>query len=172
MDDAWGKLILGRSDDCDCDFEQLVVSLNKFEWERGRETWKLSTDGDENVIHFGVGQYPLTVPRRVTAFFYEEEGSPPPIDNPSLQEREAAYFVDDRNVSLTELARELSRHIRSGSIELACVGHKKSIYVFFSRAIICSDGTATRNYIAVDHDGGSYETSECIALRDSQPLFE
>ena len=151
MSDAYGILMLHTSKEFEADFDGLVNSLNKFEWNNSGDIWRKYEEANVYFIDledpWGNPQYPTVFPREITGVILKDgNGIERLRENPTTEEIEDAWrVVTDDYPSLEAITRKLSQHIRKGHIEISCVANDKAHYSYMETLTIRSDGTASRS---------------------------
>jgi hypothetical protein len=151
MSDAYGKLMLHTSEEFEADFDGLLESLNKFEWNNSGDTWKKYVAANGCFIdlddQWGDPQYPTVFPKEIMGVTSKDEnGIETFIENPTAEEIEDAWdVITDDYTTLETIAKKLSQHIRKGHIEISCVANEKARYFYMENLTIRSNGTASRS---------------------------
>lgn len=165
MADAYGMMILNPSKDLDCDFDGLIESLNRYEWNSSGNKWvKKISDGEISVEMdcFGLDQvqYPTVYPNEFKGVVIKtSDGKEQFINNPTDEEFDYAFRYIYTQTTLKQLAQDISQKITNGNIEISSVCNEKKRYIRTDDLIICSDGTATRTSKTIG-DGYDEEFSE------------
>lgn len=171
MADAYGTLMLHTSKEIDCDYDGLVSALNKFSWNNSGDIWKKY--GEDNNFYidltsgWGSSQYPTVFPREMTGIILKNtNGIERFVENPTEEEIKDAWdVIFDDDPLLEKISKQLSRHIRSGHIEISCVANEKARYAYMETLTIRSDGSALRGRSI--SGGGSTEEFKEVYPEDS-----
>jgi len=158
MADAYGMVTFSKSDDCNLDSENLKECLNQFEWDNSGARWCISNSGNIYLDEYSFDrpQYPTAIPKEIQAYelgdkkfegefiFYQKSAGEMTEDDWDLVV--GSNYVP---ISLQRLSDLISPIIKSGWIEIACVGNEKARYVYFEVLRIYADGRAyTKNHIS------------------------
>jgi hypothetical protein len=160
MADAYGMMILNQSENLVCDIDELIESINCYQWNNSGIQW-IKNDDDEggipilmNCHGYDKVQYPSVFPDEITGVILEDEdGTERFIENPTEEEFENHSDLISDTVSLEDLAKEISQHIKKGQIEIASTCNEKHRYVRLDRLVIKCDGSAYRSRSLI---GGEY----------------
>lgn len=142
MADAYGAVVLAKSDDCILDDELMLFTLNKYEWADGE--WEFH-DKDKSYWFATVPiQYPSVLP-----YLYDEA-------------------TDDNNpLTLEQFSQAFWPCVKKGSITIAATENEKSRYVDFESVTIDSDGCVTYVY---HHVGTSPDFSSSNIFEEYSPI--
>ena len=159
MADAYGMMVLRQSKDLVCDFDKLIESLNNFEWNNSQVGWKKGEYwGGDTMVHmdcdgYSKVQYPSVFPDEFKGIILkDDDGTERFIENPTKEEFDDHWDLIYEATSIERLARELSKNIQHGEIEISCVSNEKQRYVHMERLIIRSDGSAFRSLTRIGHE--------------------
>lgn len=159
MADAYGMMILNQSKNLICDFDDLIDSLNSYQWNNSGIEWvkNKSIDGGIPILMNCHGydkvQYPSVFPDELKGVVLKEkDGTERFIENPTEEEFDDHWDLVYDSVPLEKLAKDISKHIKVGQIEISSVCNEKHRYVQMDRLVITSEGTANRRRIRVGSD--------------------
>jgi len=146
MSDAYGTIVLAKSDNCVIDQRNLLVELNGYAWGNHNTEW-IFGDDDLPSMKSQCIQYP-------TVFNLRKQFHPSLQEVHYFNENEVDFAEEndsDNYPSLKEIATVLSPHIHSGWIEIAAVANEKCCYVYFERLKVLPNfrGMRSRRVVSV-----------------------
>lgn len=154
MASALGMMILNKSEDLVCDFDQLIESLNMYQWNNGGVGWTKVQHIDKEIsIHLKCDgydrvQYPSVFPDELKGvILIDDDGVERFIEDPTREEFESHVDLVFDTAPLGVIAEDISKHISQGQIEIASTCNEKHRYVQMDQIIVKSDGSAFRKRI-------------------------
>jgi hypothetical protein len=151
MADAYGMMIINQSENIVCNFDELVDSLNSYRWNNCGTEWMKNEilDGRIPILMNCHGydkvQYPSVFPDELKGVVLkDQDGNERFIEDPTEEEFDDHWDVIYDNVPLGKLAKDISKHIKVGEIEISSVCNEKHRYVQMDRLVIRSNGSAYR----------------------------
>ena len=151
MANALGMMILNQSEDLVCDFDQLIESLNMYEWNNQGVGWVKVQHMDEEISillkcdGYDRVQYPSVFPDELKGVIgMGDDGVECFIQDPTEEEFESHIDLVFDTAPLEVIAKDLSKHISQGQIEIASTCNEKHRYVQMDQLIVKSDGSAYR----------------------------
>jgi hypothetical protein len=165
MADAYGTLVMSKSEDCRLDVHGFVNELNLFKWDNESGKWQYEDD----FIFFDtdVAQYPTVFPSRLSEIRCFCENTDTNYTKASLSEMsdqdwenwEETVFEE---CELIDIKNSLSKYINSGWVEIACVSNEKQRYINFGLLRIEANGLATRKMYISGPVTGSHSDIETV----------
>ncbi len=151
MSDAYGKIQISISNQCELNITPFISELNKFEWDRGYGRW-IERDGEISYSD-ECSQYPSVFPRHPMLLN---------VKNSQNDNSEQKYFTELRNgeflelnnseqdkyydsptCSLSFISNSLAKHMMSGWVEISCFATQKGNR-YEQRLRVNSDGNTIR----------------------------
>jgi hypothetical protein len=162
MADAYGVIVFAKSKDCEYFVDEMLETLSAFSWGHAGQTWKRS---GEDSLYYGEDQYPSLFPQRTLTITVEDaDGTERTIDGFDATEDDYYNQIDseEESVTLAQLGKAISEHIREGWIEIAAIANENLRYAYFQSIRVFANGNAVRKHVITSiydgHTGTNIET--------------
>lgn len=150
MADVYGMMFLHQSKDLDCNFDELVETLNNYQWNSSMNRWvKRVVDGKQFIEMDCLGleqvQHPTVFPQKLKGILFEDaDGSIHFTEKPSQDEIDYAlnHFYED--TTLESIACDISQKITKGHLEISSESNENHRYFCSGSLFIHSDRKAKR----------------------------
>ena len=171
MADAYGVIFFAQSSDCEYNIDEMLDTLKDFSW--GNEWGDWTREGD--YLAYGQDQYPSVFPKRTVSITVEDaDGTERIIDIVDATEDDFDNKVDsdEEDVTLGQLSKAISEHIREGWVEIAAIANEKLRYAYYQSLRVYATGDAIRKDVTTStYKGGTSTRTETYDARTDKYDF-
>lgn len=142
MADAYGAVVLSKSDDCVLDDALILQRLNELNWSNDGRQWDFHDDDKVYTFNYDV-QYPTVRPDVTTSITWQDdEGKQHTVsaDDATEEQWDRQVDSDEEGITLEEISKRFAPCIKQGSITIAATSNEKCRYVAYEAVTINSDG--------------------------------